>query len=400
MCFSSICWISPKKRCYRRGVCEMGKRMCCLLTGVAMYLGIFILSSKTVLVNRESRPGHSVNSALTNRTSSLPSSRYHRSIFSSLPSLFLQPFGAGGTGLAGLSGPPSLSDRRRGLQHQQRAAHSGPRHLGLYVVGGGIAQKRHHLPPGGAAAITKFRHPLHPHQTPSMTWCKKLSYRQPSEANVVTALASFPGSGNTWLRYLIQQATGFLTGSVYQDQTLRINGFPGEGVRDGSVVVVKTHETQRGNFDRAILLVRDPYKAILAEFNRQSGGHVGHARPKAFKSKGWPTMVQNGALSWERFNTNWAKYFESDPENLLVVHYSQLRNNTEAEVKKVLEFLEISVTNSTMQCVMKHREGRYHRQKKQKQDLEEVFDSNMTSHIETIKARVYHQFPKFNPEVS
>ena len=84
----------------------------------------------------------------------------------------------------------------------------------------------------------------------------------------------------------------------------------GEGVRDGSVVVVKTHETQRGNFDRAILLVRDPYKAILAEFNRQSGGHVGHARPKAFKSKGWPTMVQNGALSWERFNTNWAKYFE------------------------------------------------------------------------------------------
>ena len=27
-----------------------------------------------------------------------------------------------------------------------------------------------------------------------------------------------------------------------------------------------------------------------------------------------------------------------------------------------------------MQCVMKHREGRYHRQKKQKQDLEEVFD--------------------------
>lgn len=24
----------------------------------------------------------------------------------------------------------------------------------------------------------------------------------------LTALASFPGSGNTWLRYLLQQATG------------------------------------------------------------------------------------------------------------------------------------------------------------------------------------------------
>ena len=27
-------------------------------------------------------------------------------------------------------------------------------------------------------------------------------------SNMLTALASFPGSGNTWLRYLLQQATG------------------------------------------------------------------------------------------------------------------------------------------------------------------------------------------------
>ena len=36
-------------------------------------------------------------------------------------------------------------------------------------------------------------------------------------------------------RYLIQQATGFLTGSVYQDQTLRINGFPGSFCRKNIV---------------------------------------------------------------------------------------------------------------------------------------------------------------------
>lgn len=28
------------------------------------------------------------------------------------------------------------------------------------------------------------------------------------ENHGLTALASFPGSGNTWLRYLLQQATG------------------------------------------------------------------------------------------------------------------------------------------------------------------------------------------------
>ena len=43
---------------------------------------------------------------------------------------------------------------------------------------------------------------------------------------------------------------------------------------------MKTHEygpTAWSNFRKAVLLVRDPAKAIIAEFNRQSGGHVGFA---------------------------------------------------------------------------------------------------------------------------
>jgi len=31
------------------------------------------------------------------------------------------------------------------------------------------------------------------------------------------ALASFPGSGNTWTRHMIEQATGIYTGSSYPD---------------------------------------------------------------------------------------------------------------------------------------------------------------------------------------
>ena len=59
-------------------------------------------------------------------------------------------------------------------------------------------------------------------------WCTPLRFRtviHPGE-NVV-ALASFPGSGNTWLRYLLQQATGIVTGSIYMDNELYKHGFPG-----------------------------------------------------------------------------------------------------------------------------------------------------------------------------
>ncbi len=51
------------------------------------------------------------------------------------------------------------------------------------------------------------------------------------------------------------------------DKTLRWRGFPGEGIRNRNMLVVKTHsfngDSRRTTiFDRAILLVRNPFRAI------------------------------------------------------------------------------------------------------------------------------------------
>lgn len=73
---------------------------------------------------------------------------------------------------------------------------------------------------------------------------------------------------------------GVFTGSVYKDFALLRNGFPAESVTNGRVLVVKTHESgspARSLFEKAILLVRKPSEAILAEFNRRAAGHIGHA---------------------------------------------------------------------------------------------------------------------------
>lgn len=79
---------------------------------------------------------------------------------------------------------------------------------------------------------------------------------------------------------------GIYTGSVYKDYGLLKNGFPGESIINSSVSIVKTHEwgsRARQRFDRAVLLIRSPGPAILAEFNRQSGGHIGFASPDRYR---------------------------------------------------------------------------------------------------------------------
>ena len=53
-------------------------------------------------------------------------------------------------------------------------------------------------------------------------------------------LASFPGSGNTWSRMLLEYASGVFTGSIYNDITL-MPVLPAEGVRTEEVLVWKAH---------------------------------------------------------------------------------------------------------------------------------------------------------------
>jgi len=57
------------------------------------------------------------------------------------------------------------------------------------------------------------------------------------------ALVSYPGSGNTWIRYLIEGATGVYTGSVFHDKRIQREGHHGEFREpgDGSTLLQKTH---------------------------------------------------------------------------------------------------------------------------------------------------------------
>jgi len=116
------------------------------------------------------------------------------------------------------------------------------------------------------------------------------SYLEESNSRLPPMLYTFPGSGNTWCRLLIEHATGILTGSVYNDKTL-LEALPGEFKCNWQVSAVKVHphthtfddlrtgrfhsddgKCKRGKvqkFERAILLIRNPFDSIWSEFQRR-----------------------------------------------------------------------------------------------------------------------------------
>lgn len=188
-----------------------------------------------------------------------------------------------------------------------------------------------------------------------------------SKGRELTALVSFPGSGNTWLRYLLQQSTGIFTGSVYKDYGLLKSGFPAENIANSSVLVVKTHEwgpNAWAPYGKAILLIRDPEKAILAEFNRQSGGHVGFASPDRYrrtKGRYWTQFVKNKLWAWEQTNLSWAKNFTGEVK---LIFYDDLVENVEGTLRSILKFLKFPINEELLACALMRKEGIYRRKKR------------------------------------
>ena len=140
----------------------------------------------------------------------------------------------------------------------------------------------------------KFRQYMHVKPT-NLGKCTKLNDMRFINGFRVITLVSFPGSGNTWTRLLLEQATGVFTGSIYCDQDLRSSGFYGEQITSSNVLVVKTHYPGIGNprlnhfnpvnVDGVLFIMRNPLDSIVAERKRQvlrTNKHTGDVGPEFF----------------------------------------------------------------------------------------------------------------------
>ena len=200
-------------------------------------------------------------------------------------------------------------------------------------------------------------------------------------------MASFPGSGNTWLRYLLQQSTGIFTGTVYTEKN--VHGFVDLPVFDNSVLATKTHMHPSEIFDKAVLIIRDPFDALVANWNGIFGGILGHAPNGSFQNSGeekWKRYIYKGIQLWRDFNTAWYHKFDRNG-TLHLISYEKMVKNTELEVSKVLAFLNITPLKRHLKCCMSRKEGFALRKKLVKNQM--LFDASMNKTINDIKYLVH-----------
>lgn len=112
--------------------------------------------------------------------------------------------------------------------------------------------------------------------------CKNMSFQS---SGTPIALISWPGSGNSWVRQLLETSTGVYTGAIDCDFAYCHAGMIGEGIVSNNVIAVKSHwEPPTWNFTNKVLyIVRNPFDAFVADWNReQASSHVAVANASYF----------------------------------------------------------------------------------------------------------------------
>ena len=127
-------------------------------------------------------------------------------------------------------------------------------------------------------------------------------------------LASYPRSGNSLLRKLLETLTGTVTGSDTlpnraMSEQLRDFGLVGESCTK-SAWVIKTHFPERYGWkrfraQRGLLLVRNPFNAIDSYFNMQlTATHTDSLEDGEYARHGqfWNRFVEEESVMWRRFH--------------------------------------------------------------------------------------------------
>jgi len=196
------------------------------------------------------------------------------------------------------------------------------------------------------------------------------------EHKEIVMLASYPGSGNTWTRHLLEISTGLMTGGMYCDSELS-KTFKGECDSDhpSAFVAYKTHYPYFGRFNfqgffsddipfekqipKAIVVVRDPIDALVSEFKRTvSQKHTVEIPFDIFSQPRWNNYVQQFSHQWVAFHSYWLEKFEGE---ILYVLFEDLRDHTHREIQRMLHFLGRDLTHAN--CHYSDSEGKFKRKK-------------------------------------
>jgi hypothetical protein len=167
-------------------------------------------------------------------------------------------------------------------------------------------------------------------------------------------VAAYARTGSVWLRFLLYEilagkSAGFdLVNRHIPDVGLQRSSLP---LLPNGGRVIKTHEPYRGEYRKAIYLVRDPRDIILSEYAFYKQSRRINSDEQVFLRQ-FLQGKSNGYGPWSEHVRSWLQSPIAANGNLLVVKFEDLKQQPEAGLRRILEFLGIAAEDSALRAAL------------------------------------------------
>ena len=159
-------------------------------------------------------------------------------------------------------------------------------------------------------------------------------------------LISYPRSGNTWVRFLI---ANLLKPEGVEIDFHNVQEYVPEINRNNDIIealpsprVIKSHALYKSAFPKVIYLVRDGRDVYVSYYYYRL-----KQLDEGITFSDYLRRIDHFPCLWNEHVESWLKWDQPQP-NMLLVRYEDLLSNPEAELRKMVDFIGIDISNDVI----------------------------------------------------
>lgn len=212
-------------------------------------------------------------------------------------------------------------------------------------------------------------------------------------------LASYPKSGNTWVKFVLATICAKRSVEAWsaRNQFVPAVGHQKEGkpVLPGAGRLIKTHESYRPAYKKAIFLVRDPRDVCVSYYHHEMR-ELGSKHPFSHFLNRFVQGQVDGYGCWEFHTRSWVDAAARTNVSIHSVRYEDLLVNPVSEFQKICVFLGLQITSEELISAIEDNRPDRMREKEQRLGENTLRQAQKPSFVRSAKSNDWKT--NFSPE--
>ena len=147
------------------------------------------------------------------------------------------------------------------------------------------------------------------------------------------------------------------------------------------------------DFEKAILLIRNPLNAIMSEFNDLRTAKINNTYALLYEFEKFNYSHEVFPRLYRKWQNRHDSVLRNYEHPLLVVEYEKLKSNSMSELTRILHFLGFEMTSEIEHCLLENSTGHFMRKVRPQKEIDEIYKTFTSLELDELQ-NTYEEYLK------